>query len=446
MLSKIRSSSIFWVAVSAVVGLTMIFGVLHWNTTDGNAKFLDEANQQADDSHIVQQPAESIENQLQPVNPVVSEYHSVVHPRDACERPLQELSKECLQALDAYFWDKPFVWNDFDWLPLPLTYQRIFADPAADRSNVLSALNKPECRLEEGEVRWDLKDSCHAESFTNYANFLFFCQSVEEKLDSDLDMAQNFFYGPAFWPNVWQRYSMWDWENPRSSEWAGERLLEGRWIVERTCKRTDSETLSLDSQHYATLMAIWKRLGENTGHYDRAFEVLRSMAARLGDEWAASVYESPKENDAWDAHEAEYMPWKLHLRTMRSTLSNSQVTTSTNVRGRALKLALEVWGELEEARIRIDLDRLVEYVCGGNWWRSNETCEDIIAELKENEVSADQGYWHRLSVFEARAIQIGIYDVLPAYRGISWESKELRSSDPEGFHAKWKRKDDLVRE
>ena len=54
MLSKIRSSSISWVAVSAVVGLTMIFGVLHWNTTDGNAKFLDEANQQADDSHIVQ--------------------------------------------------------------------------------------------------------------------------------------------------------------------------------------------------------------------------------------------------------------------------------------------------------------------------------------------------------------------------------------------------------
>lgn len=441
MLSKWHIRWGHGVAVSAVVGLTTMLLFLYWRNGEPHA-VVDEASQQSRSYSFVHQPAKPVEDELPIVTPIGSE----LHPSDACERPLRELSEECLESLDTYFLDKPFVWKDFDWLPLPLTYQRIFADPAADRSNVLSALKKPDCRLEEGEVRWDLKESCHAESFTNYANFLYFCQYVEEKLESDLDMAQSFFYGPEFWPNVWQRYSMWDWENPRSSEWAGERLLEGRWIVERTCKRIDTETLSLDPQHYATLMDIWNRLGENWGPYDRAFEVLRSMAARLGDEWAASVYESPEENDAWDAHEAEHMPWKLHLRTMRSTLSNSQVTTSTDVRGRALKLALEVWGELEEARIRIDLDRLVEYVCGGNWWRSNATCEDTIAELKENEVSVDQGYWHRLSVFEARAIQMGIYDVLPAYRGISWESKELRSSDPEGFHAKWKRKDDLVRE
>lgn len=438
MLSKWHARLGLWIAVSAIVGLTTIFLFLHWHSDEPGA-VLDEANQQSGSVKVVHQPAKSVEGELPNGIGVGSASNLKVHPSDVCERPLRELSEECLESLDTYFMEKPFVWNDFDWLPLPLTYQRIFADPATDRSNVLSALKKPECRLEEGEVRWDLKESCHAESFTNYANFLYFCQYVEEKLESDLDMAQNFFYGPAFWPNVWQRYSMWDWENPRSSEWAGERLLEGRWIVERTCKRIDSETLSLDSQHYETLMAIWKRLGENTGPYNRAFEVLRSMAARLGDEWAASVYKIPMENDAWDAHEAEHMPWKLHLRTMRSTLCNSQVTTSTDVRGRALKLALEVWGELEEARIRIDLDRLVEYVCGGNWWRSNETCEDVIAELKENEVSADQGYWHRLSAFEARAIQIGIYDVAPRHPGLEWETDELEAADPDGFRAKWQR-------
>lgn len=433
------------VAVSAVVGLTTMFLFLHWRNGELHT-VLNEANQQSSSDNVVHKPARPVEDELPIVTRRGSESNSELHPSDACERPLRELSEECLESLDTYFLDKPFVWKDFDWLPLPLTYQRIFADPTTDRGNVLSALERSECRLEEGEVRWDLKESCHAESFTNYANFLYFCQYVEEKLDSDLDMAQNFFYGSAFWPNVWQRYSMWDLENPRLSEWAGERLLEGRWIVERTCKRFDTETLSLDPQHYATLMDIWKRLEEDTGAYDRAFEVLRSMAARLGDEWASIVYTSRREHDVWNTHESKNMPWKHHLRTMRSAMSKPSVETGSDARDKALSFALVVWGELEEAGIRVDLDRLVDYVCGGNWRRSKDTCEDTISELKENEVSTDQDYWHRLSEFEARAIQIGLYDVLPTYRGVSWESKELRALDRDGFHAKWKGKDDLVRE
>lgn len=51
----------------------------------------------------------------------------------------------------------------------PLTFQRIFADPMGDFFLVQDALSRPECLLSPTEANWDLKDSCHADSLTNFA-------------------------------------------------------------------------------------------------------------------------------------------------------------------------------------------------------------------------------------------------------------------------------------
>ena len=355
-----------------------------------------------------------------------------------CERPLRELSEECLHSLNDYFWDRPFVWKEYDWLPLPLSYSRIFADPAADRTSVFLALEKPECRLEEGEVRWDLKDSCHAECFTNYANFLYFCQYVKDELRSEVELSQELFRGPGYEPTVYQWYSKWDGKNNRPSKWLGERLLEGRWILEYTCTQYSMSSLELDDEHYETLMTVWQRLGERTTMYNRTFEVLVSLAARLGDEWASFVYESPQENDAWHVYETEKMPWKSALRDMRAKMNQPSTVTARDARMTALRLSIETWGKLDTAGIDIDLDRMVDYVCGGNWLFAEESCEVSISYLKEKHTTTDQGFWHRLSAFESLSIEKDLYDIVPNYRDSDgWEAREFRVADPIGYRTKW---------
>ena len=381
-------------------------------------------------------------------------------PRRACDKPLGELSEECLQSLDAYFLDRPFVWKGFDWLPLPLTYRRVFADPALDRERTLAALDRAECRLEHGEVRWDLKETCHADSLASYATFIYFCQHAGEAGRS-IEVGKR-VYVPIMTangleavqttlkaPTMYQMYADWDAGHLgyfTESEWAGETFLEGRWVLERSCVRHDVEVLALDVDRdraqYEKLEAIWERLRDpGRKHYygisgsEDASEVLTALAARLGDEWAAFVHDSPKENDAWDDHEAEALPWKRHLRAMRLTMRN--LRHASEARATALRLSLEAWEELEKAGLRIDLDRLVEYVCGHKWSDRSDACQAAIADLNETGTETDQGFWHKLSAFEARAMQLGLYDAAPSYRWSDWEQNALLALDPEGFHAKW---------
>ena len=159
-----------------------------------------------------------------------------IHPSELCKPVFGMLSEQCFESLGTYFLDKPFVWEGFSWLPLPLTYRRVFENPEVDRLNVIEALENPNCRLEQGEVRWDLKDVCHAESIANYSNFLYLCKDLDTQWESQLLYARTFSHGSQYEPTVKHRYENWNMEHSISSSWAGEWFLEGRWIVERVCK------------------------------------------------------------------------------------------------------------------------------------------------------------------------------------------------------------------
>ena len=448
-----------------------------------------EAEEQHPSSNVAV-PNESLVDSSQQDDPPVtlaSMSKARVEPRVACEDPLGELSEECLQSLDAYFMDRTFVWREFDWLPVPMTYRRIFTDPHQDRENVLAALERPECRLEEGEVRWDLRESCHAESFSNYAVFLYACRDAHPAYEASSEnphlLAER--EREEARETMFSNYENWAWRSSKygtHSRWVGERLLEMRWLLETACAQEDSRPLISDRTGFETLEDIGKRLGEFSEEYedltelmlvrglgfsekrwfssDAAFDVLRAMAARLGDEWAARVYEPAAEDEEWSARQAETMPWKEYLNTMRifnnferiefepasrrgsilleHTLGFSRISamgenyskTGGEARTSAVYFALGAWGELREAEMEISLDRLVEYACGPNWEKATETCQEVIARLRETETSTDQRYWHRLSEFEARAIELGLYDVAPSYRDPHWEGKELGISWP----------------
>ncbi len=80
--------------------------------------------------------------------------------------------------------------------------------------------------------------------------------------------------------------------------------------------------------------------------------------------------------------------------------------------------------------MEVDLDRLVEYVCGPNWRYATENCQDVISSLKDTYSSSDQYFWHRVSQFEARAIALGLYDNEPSFRDSDWEEQDLGVADP----------------
>ena len=368
---------------------------------------------------------------------VIETNRESVHPSELCKQVFGALSEQCFESLKTYFWDRPHVWEDFAWLPLPLTYRRIFENPKVDRLNVLEALENPMCRLEQGEVRWDLKEECHAESVANYSSFMYFCKDINRKWEVDLDMARNFFHSPSFQPSVYQRYDDWSFEHLSPSSWAGERFLEGRWIVESMCKGIDLTDLDLGEEHYEMLESIGRKLGVKNSGYDRTYKVLNALAARLGDEWASVVYDSPSNSDEWGLHEVEAMPWKSQLREMWRALMDTSVITRKDARTTVLRYGIKVWSELEKAEVEIDLDKLVEYVCGPNWYFSSEDCQDSISALQRSDASLDQSFWHALSKFEARAIKLNLYDFEIKRPNIDWELDAIRAADPDALSRKW---------
>ena len=424
-----------------------------------------------------------------PLDVELVEDNGVVDPRIACEDPLGALSDECLQSLDTYFLDNQFAWNGFDWFLVPMTYRRVFADPDGDRKKVFVALDRPECRLEEGKIRWDLKESCNGESFANYANFIHFCQDVAPVVT----LLQEGVVSPSESETMdmrlatFEAYEDWDEEYKRSSRWAGERLLEGRWIVEKKCQELSARTLTWnyihDSEYFERLKEIGIRFelfsdSWGTSSIDAmfpqlsgderktfvasdAFQTLRALSARLGDEWAASVYVSNEEDDAWIAHEIESMPWKQSLRIMqagiywnRKNLGIDNVPNFEDVLGvteyldislamgwnyshrgdkariSALAFGLNTWDELNRFGIEIDLDRLVEYVCDPSWTKSSLNCQESIAELSKTNSPVDQYYWHRLSQFKTRSIELDLYDTDSTNSDPDWERKALGVADP----------------
>lgn len=95
-------------------------------------------------------------------------------------------SEECDIALEAHInSSNPYLWRGYPTeyvasfafvvLEEPLTFERIFADPAGDLARVQEAFSRPECLLTGDEHNWELKESCSADAFMNYAMFNRYC-------------------------------------------------------------------------------------------------------------------------------------------------------------------------------------------------------------------------------------------------------------------------------
>ena len=255
----------------------------------------------------------------------------------------------------------------------PMTYARVFSDPAGDLERVINALVRSECKLEQTRKNWNLKESCDADSFTNYAVFYKTCHGR-----TGISQARYYFYSQQ--DTLVENSSE---TNSTNQIWKG--FLERAW-VDKHCSTFDPE-LQMSSMNrpriFEQLVSLYSLNYPNTlidrellsvkdlqsealldKHY--AYTALLKLGARLGDEAAAltwegkdvGVFSTTFRNPRWESFKEE------------EKLSKDKIR-------KALNLAVILEGD----GVNIDWNWLVNSVCKYRSARESEqstSCRSLI--------------------------------------------------------------------
>ena len=208
-----------------------------------------------------------------------------------------------INAINPYLWGATNETHLFEFVVLedPLTFERIFADPTGDLNRVLDALSRPECLLEGGGKNWELKESCHADAFLNYALINRFCYEphwldyphqlvARDGLGRQVftaDQIENHQQLAATKNGVfnrsWTTFSEPD-KTAEQDRFMWKQQLEDAWVEEK-CKQLDPNLEFTPAKHpvlYERVMSF----GELKGQKKNVRELLIEQAARLGDDAA----------------------------------------------------------------------------------------------------------------------------------------------------------------
>ncbi|MCY3626311.1 MAG: energy transducer TonB [Gammaproteobacteria bacterium] len=210
----------------------------------------------------------------------------IAHILDECSDVSGEISKTCIDAMDAIFLQLPantHIWSNayFDQLRLVdrPTYADIFQSPEKDLQDVKSALESEECLVHESdEIRPELQQQCHAEAFTRVHFVQLNCEIFEGiyeafpvLFDTDSENTNRLFQTTFNKPATDQAPE----KELQASQDAPARdklwdiNLQTRWVLNR-CNRLDRSNIELLSQEYRgdmfvrrhKLLEIAARLGE----------------------------------------------------------------------------------------------------------------------------------------------------------------------------------------
>ncbi|MCY3883388.1 MAG: hypothetical protein OXG24_00570 [Gammaproteobacteria bacterium] len=329
---------------------------------------------------------------------------------ESCPQPLEKLSAECARAVDDFFKNFAFQYLDVSWISIPnrLTYGRAFKNPQLDRSRVLEALQKKECRLEDGEtVRWDLSESCHADAFANLSVFLWACNKhggPANPSDYVVDMsifAHREFSSPEYYMRILHRKIV--------------RILEKHWVGDQ-CSRYELSQMRFDKLQDQAQWQLLHSTAERLGEFWRPSDVpeiyvLKSMAARLGDVSTAEIYNGPSsdgtKDDSWTKHMDKEWPWKFTLLWFDQYTFNSGNSHVDTVE--RLKMGISIATSLQKSGLEFDWNHLVRKVCTPE--KPEETaCKTAIEEL-------DPTFeWHQeielqvLEKFKSVSRKLNLYD------------------------------------
>ena len=340
----------------------------------------------------------------------------------ACPDPQADLSKECRMTLDGLFLDKPLgVYSDFVAFPNPLTYRRVFADPTNDRALVLEALQRKECRLQEGDLRFDLKESCHGEAFAKFAFFVDACDFNEDqgyefewfeqrpindgksRFELEMDHIEQF---REIEPDGYFKM--------RNAVWTD--VLESRWLQD-ICLQYDMSELRIrpESKEFSQLELI--SLGLVHVQALETATTLSMMAARFGVGWSfgVEVLVGPVElgsKDSYSKYLYEHHPWLPKL---------NEALVPFYGRDQRLRASIEVIKSLQDIGWQLNLDKLVIGVCENETYSrvyehndlklpSASSCQEALEQLNAEIPQSNFRELKILEEFERLALKHGVYD------------------------------------
>lgn len=314
-----------------------------------------------------------------------------------------------MYSLNPYYWgaqdEKRPVNRAFDFIVIdnPLTFERIFADPAGDFARVQEAFTQPECLLaHNAESNWELKKTCHADAILNYAFITRFCYN-----------------------NSYHRYDNWVTERPRQHYleennptpaqdrhmWI--QSLENDWVREK-CKTLDSN-LNLHSKQHTELRQQIQKLQPRL--YNRvSLSKLIELAARLGDDAAAltqpamhvAYHRSLQSDEGY-----KYGPFAGWL-TNKYELFTIKDPPSVDRIGQALSLFAKNLVGKKGRRVNIDHEALVQHLCTppyydpDNEYPNPPSCRTVVIELRQQ--ALHHTTLNLIATFEDVAMRLDVYD------------------------------------
>ena len=288
----------------------------------------------------------------------------------------------------------------------PLTFERIFADPAGDFARVQEALARPECQLgQETETNWQLNETCHADAFLNYAMVTRFCHN-----SSGILMRPNQYYAEADNPTPEQDRHMWI------------QLFEDGWVADKCGSLDRNLKLRLPAHTELRQQIQGHQIGDKT---QSVYTILIELAARLGDEaaWLAHPLHIDRRRAIpnWGYEEGyKYGPLAEWFSTDLTDPTNlfSKLAPSVDRVRQFVSLFgknITVMGNL----IKFDHEALAQHLCSPPYYTppledteavpEPPSCRTVANELRQ-EFHSDQSMLKTIATFEEIAIRLDVYE------------------------------------
>ena len=323
-----------------------------------------------------------------PQSPFNAEGDLVALDVEACSTALANH----LSTINPYLWSQGTHAAQFAFLVLdePLTFGRIFADPKGDLARVQEALSRPECRLKNGTVNWELSEECHAEAFLNYALINRFC------FHDGVNDRKRTYYWEEDNPTPEQDRSMW------------KQYLEDQW-VEGQCEALDP-TLELTAHQpelYESIMSFKRQDAINSSS-----SLLIELAARLGDDAAGLTKLYIRQ------HGPHYPDQGYKFGRLSGLLDNplwEELQRKAEPSPDRLLQTMRLLSVLDWVQIEFDWEWLVEYLCTPPYDEPLEedaepkSCRTVIDELYSRE-DLTTPILEKVNQFTHIATEFDVYD------------------------------------
>ncbi len=300
------------------------------------------------------------------------------------------------------------------------TYRTMFESEARDRTLVLEALSRPECRLLEGPMRLDLKETCNADAFYRYGLLTERCADArnhkthfepkfnwpyEGLSDYQFDLiglpSWKFLYPAMVDVGEWHETEGWYYarrnrmrRDTLRSVWLDSRGLCPSDLLSEQLHKGDHHTLPVEIANW------WSDIDRKPEH------PINEIAARLGFEHLLFTmrFSGPVGSPQLSKSMSAMYPWHRPL----------EDAAMDDFKYRAVRIAESARGlaGMKAAGFEPDVESLVRQVCGYDSEVQQMGLEDCASAFREAEALLDG--WDveehgMLQEIEKTAIELDLY-------------------------------------